>query len=220
MHEPIGDRVRKNGFAFLPRHFPEKSTHDAAKEIGAVVQVLGLGEVQTLVPRTTEEATPNVYSGNYGMQAFPLHTDLAHWHIPPRYLALRCVVGTNAVSTVLLSGALVVADVGERVLRRALVMPRRPLGFQRSLLRLYEERLGAWCLRWDDLFLVPASSAGARACAAVRSTLAASAREEVVLREPGDTLVLDNWRMLHGRSRVAPEFKKRRIERAYLGEVF
>jgi len=41
----------------------------------------------------------------------------------------------------------------------------------------------------------------------------------VTLTSPGDTLVIDNWRMLHGRSAVPRDGLQRHVERAYLGKL-
>jgi L-asparagine oxygenase len=38
----------------------------------------------------------------------------------------------------------------------------------------------------------------------------------VALREPGDTLIVDNWRLLHGRSRITFDATARVLKRAYL----
>jgi alpha-ketoglutarate-dependent taurine dioxygenase len=40
------------------------------------------------------------------------------------------------------------------------------------------------------------------------------------LTSPGDTLWVDNWRMLHGRSAVTADQADRVIERAYFGELY
>lgn len=44
----------------------------------------------------------NTYSGNFGLEVFPFHTDLAHWYIPPRYIFLRCVNPAEYVATKLI----------------------------------------------------------------------------------------------------------------------
>ena len=81
------------GFVIISGHLPELSGLPAFSELGKVVKLPGVAEVQVLTPRHEATTSPNTYSGNFGIHAFPLHTDLAHWFLPPRYLALRCVVG-------------------------------------------------------------------------------------------------------------------------------
>lgn len=220
MLKNIADIVNAQGFALIRSHFPEESSLVAMSRLGILLKVQGLAEIQELRPRLKTEASPNIYSGNYGYGRFPLHTDLAHWCIPPRYLALRCITGTADVATHLLDGNEVIAAIGETQLRRALVQPRRPLAYSRPLLRLYDQRdQDCPFLRWDNLFISPATAISAITCAAIISYLNLAKPIEIVLEHPGDTLVIDNWRILHGRSPVSSDSKSRQIDRAYIRNV-
>jgi L-asparagine oxygenase len=219
MLENVFNTVNEYGFVFIKSHRPEESTLTATSDFGTVLQLPSAPDVQVLRPRLQNEAPPNIYSGNYGYSAFPLHTDLAHWCIPPRYLALRCISGFNNVVTRLLDGNELVATIGEIALRRALVQPRRPFMHNRPLLRLLDQRIQATFFRWDSLFVTPATAKSATTCVLVTKYLEAAKPIEIVLSNPGDTLVLDNWRMLHGRSAVPEIGIGRRIERVYMGAL-
>lgn len=217
MPENITDAVNDQGFVFIRRYLPKEPSLSAMSRLGTLVQVQGLAEIQELKPRLQADASPNIYSGNYGYGRFPLHTDLAHWCIPPRYLVLRCVTGTEDVATHLLDGNEVIAAIGETQLWRALVQPRRPVGSNRPLLRLYDQRdQDTPFLRWDKLFISPATATSAATCAAMVNYLEEAKPIEIVLQHPGDTLVIDNWRILHGRSTVSLGSQSRQIDRAYI----
>nr|WP_281066390.1 TauD/TfdA family dioxygenase [Xanthobacter flavus] len=41
----------------------------------------------------------------------------------------------------------------------------------------------------------------------------------IALAHPGDTLIIDNWRMLHARSPIPPGREDRSIQRVYLGAL-
>ena len=190
-------------------------------ELGAVVQLPGLAEVQLLTPRQTEHATLNTYSGNFGTESFPLHTDMAHWFLPPKFFALRCVIGSRNVSTTLVDVNDLIQVVGRRDLTRALFRPRRPLKQNLPLLRLLTRHEdGSETFRWDSLFVVPATNESQAISKIVADHLASLKPMEVWLENPGDTLILDNWRMLHGRSQVSKEDKLRQVERAYFGAMY
>jgi alpha-ketoglutarate-dependent taurine dioxygenase len=212
--------VERNGFAFLPAYRADISADTALPDIGPIVKFAGAAVVQRLEVRSREAAPPNTYGGHYGNAALPLHTDFAHWFIPPRYLALRCVCGNENVATRLLDGRYIVADIGVAELRRTLVRPRRAVKGRRPLLHLLQHTGDAdlTILRWDELFLVPASSASNGAFVNVKERIYASETHTVVLRDVGDTLVVDNWRILHGRS-SAVTGRDRVLERAYFGEL-
>lgn len=218
----MGSAIRSvldlQGFAFIPSHVPDQEPLQAFGHLGVIVSVGTQNDTQSLRPRRLEEAPRNIYSGNYGLSEFPLHTDLAHWYVPPRYLALRCIVGASNVETRLLDGRLIERKIGRSRLRRTLVQPRRPLNGRLPLLRILDEpqNLGM-LIRWDSLFIKPASDDSADTFNTIQVVLSEAPAIRVALTSPGDTLVIDNWRMLHGRSEVPRDGLQRHIERAYLG---
>ncbi|MGH9590129.1 MAG: TauD/TfdA family dioxygenase [Terracidiphilus sp.] len=170
--------------------------------------------VQQLVPKAAD--TPNSYSGIYGLGSFPFHTDLAHWHEPPRYFMLRCVKGYAEVPTLLVDGSVLVREASRDLLTRALVKPRRPHKGAVPILRLYETTEKGDRMRWDEVFLQPIGSLGRLAVDRVRECLARIESQSMLLTVPGDTVLIDNWRMLHARSPILPGCEDRRIERVYL----
>lgn len=216
-----GEELLAAGYVFLSQFMPELPPQVAINMLGRIETVEGLAEVQFLAPRLIGDSTPNTYSGNFGTGEFPLHTDLAHWATPPRFVVLRCLSGTNSVATSVLHSQDAVRSVGSEGMRMALVQPRRPLRNGKHLLRLLErpDAAEAERIRWDPVFLKPANGFAEAVLAAMRDTLHRSQPLQFLLREPGDTLLLDNWRVLHGRSAVSAEGLQRVIARAYLEMV-
>jgi hypothetical protein len=120
----------------------------------------------------------------------------------------------------MLDGNSLIETFGRESLRRALVQPRRPLINGKHLLRLLHSREdGISILRWDCLFLTPASPYGEKIFAEVLHFLSLESTIAVHLKNLGDTLIIDNWRMLHGRSLIPQNASLRHIDRAYLAEV-
>ena len=220
MNSEIARAVAAFGFVVLPGHDPTDSTHSALAKIGRIIRNPGFETVQRLIAHVKTDAPPNTYGGHYGYDALPLHSDLAHWFLPPRYVALRCVRGAESVTTNLLDSAQVVKDIGVNVMRRALVRPRRPVAGRRQLLHILEPQgdTGASIMRWDQLFLLPATAASAHVLDAMQSRIDGAAPIGILLGDPGDTLIIDNWRMLHGRSAISA-CDDRIIERTYMGEL-
>lgn len=211
--------VSRQGFALLPKVERHYGVLEAFAQIGDVVAVGG-ESTQQLRPKLREDAPCNIYSGNYGLGEFPLHSDLAHWYIPPRYFALHCVEGAEGVDTLLIDTALLSKALGRSVLRRTLAHPRRPLSGKLPVLRLLEEpeNRGAF-IRWDSLFIKPATDGSAQTFKAIHAFLAEAPVSRLSLLTPGDMLVIDNWRMLHGRSAVTSSGLNRHIVRAYFGSL-
>lgn len=216
----VTSEIRKSGFVFLPALEAHRLSVEVVAGLGHPL-ALGKGAaVHTLAPRDSCEAGPNTYSGLFGLCGFPYHTDMAHWRKPPRYLLLRCIVGYAEVPTPLVDGLALAEAVGRDTLKRSLVRPRRRVAGSMSLLRLLEEQGDDGMLvRWDQTFIQPASDAGVRGYALFRDALVEAPSISVSLVERGDTLILDNWRMLHGRAPVPDACKNRLLERAYLERV-
>jgi hypothetical protein len=125
--------VSEHGYALITQHKPEFETIEAVSLLGSVLTLEGFYAVQELRPHAKSSAPPNTYSGNFGTGEFPMHTDLAHWAVPPRYLALRCISGASEVATSVFDGNLMIKDIGATPLRRTLVQPRRPLERDQSI---------------------------------------------------------------------------------------
>jgi L-asparagine oxygenase len=213
----LSSRVHSSGYVYI------ESFHSAvpsAELLPLIGDPLVLGKerpVHELRPLRKEEAPLNTYSGNYGLGRFPLHTDFAQWHLPPRYLLLRCIKGFAEVPTVVVDVAPLAARIGLTVLVRTLVQPRRPINGRRPLLRLLQPMEGGTHLiRWDEKYIRPATAAGESGVELFRDMLKAAPRIKALLWHPGDTIIIDNWRMLHGRAPVPENCCDRVIERVYL----
>jgi L-asparagine oxygenase len=208
--------VQDRGFVFREQLLLGVSTEKLAQAIGEPIRLGAHSPVHTLTPKSQDEAGQNTYSGNYGLGMFPLHTDMANWHAPPRYLMLRCLVGAEDVATVVVDPRPIIDRIGIENLARALVKPRRRVAGRMWLLPLAERRDEDAMIRWDERYLQPASRAGAFYTAQIRERLLTVAICSIFLAKQGDTVVIDNWRMLHGRAAVPEGSRSRRIERVYL----
>lgn len=219
--ETITESVRRDGYAFIAGFHVEHEAKEAFERIGKIDVLEGFSVVQSLTPKSEANTTPNTYSGNYGLGVFPFHTDLAHWFLPPRYVVLRCELGVSNVSTRIIDGASVVDSLGEELLHSALVTSRRPTKDGYQLLRLVERNSQdhGFLFRWDSLYLRAVNKAAVKALAQISQFVDRSIPLEFLLEERGDTLVIDNWRMLHGRSSVGADSTTRIVKRAYLSEL-
>ena len=215
-----------DGFSLRPALAPNSSTAEVAHALGRVInpEALlpngGISTIQSLRPKSASDSGPNRYSGHYGFGAFPLHTDLAHWAVPPRYLLLRCVVGTNDVFTCVLSWKPIIEVMGAAKLRKAVFTPRRHRIGYSGLVRAMAYHGPNEILRWDPIFLRPLTQTAKVLASAMLGTAWNKLASRVLLCQPGDTLLIDNWRMLHGRGAVPMQSATRIVERVYLAEVF
>ncbi len=193
----------------------ETSMLEVAQNIGKVLKVPTMPLVQTLTPRQKENELENTYSGNFGLEEFPFHTDLAHWYIPPRYLFLRCVIPTSDVETKLIDSRDISADIEDSILSRSHFKPRKRLDRSANLLKVKQGEI----FRWDSIFIKPANSSAEELKLKIQCAISSAKYISLNLDRKGECLLVDNWRMLHGRSAVRTMSMDRKIERVYFDEV-
>lgn len=213
----MASEVKNYGFS-LRRGFPDTTTTiEIAAHIGTPLDLnphlkhSAVPLVQSLKPDAVVD--PSRYSGVFGFGEFPLHTDLAHWRLPPRYFVLRCVVSGTGVATLLLSTQEIVDRIGVSLLQRALFSTRRNDHGTPFLRRALETQMSAALLRWDPVFLLARNDSARTMSAQMASGNWATRWIELA---QGDVLVIDNWRMLHGRTAVPESARSRCVERVYL----
>lgn len=212
----ISQQIRDFGFAYLESFKPHLTTMQIAAELGDPIEILGIPIVQRIIPREQENAPRTLYSGNYGLGDFPLHTDLAHWYVPPHYIILRCIAPSPNVFTRLIEFSECLKEIPESTIRRAQFLPRRNIANKKHLLRIYQEIGGQDLLRWDELFIVPANREAIEVQRYLIPAMWKCSTLEISLLHSADTLIIDNWRMLHGRSSVSTIGVERILERTYL----
>jgi L-asparagine oxygenase len=216
--------IKNDGFAFLPSWRTESTTHEIAESIGTIIEIslvangFRFGKIQTLQPREGQPNSHSLYSDIYGFGRFPLHTDLAYFYHPPHYLLLRCLQGTNEVKTKLVKVAILKKLVDESTMRRARVRPRNlPEKIPICILPMILPGICCVGMRWDSAFLIPVNESAVQISDAIASLDSGSNHGvDFTLENYGDTLIIDNWRMFHGRSSVPSGSATRTLERIYL----
>lgn len=215
----IKHEVQKKGWAWLRELEPSMTHIEAASKLGVPLCMGCNDPVHFLRPTSQANADDNSYSGNYGLGEFPFHTDFAILKAPPRYMYLRCEVGSSNVGTLLKDGFPFSGPKHLSLLARATVRPRRRTREGRPLLRLVERVSDERRIRWDPLYLAAASPSAKTTIDEVKQRLQDTKTERFVFDKYGDTLVLDNWRMLHAREFISDP-KERVIARCYLESLW
>ena len=222
----VTEQLRSADYIFIKQFRVHHSTIDIAQSLGAVLDMptmldrSDIPTVQLLKPQRELQAPRDGYSRAFGYGEFPFHTDLAHWVRPPPYFMLRCHKGSPSVSTQLLQFSDIECKLGSELIARALMRPRklRPNGTN-CLLPVKYKINDLYAFRWDSLFLIPMTQAAKR-IGSNMSTTNWSRIHSLSLVDPGDTLIVDNRRLLHSRTSVSPNDADRRIERVYFSEIY
>jgi hypothetical protein len=209
-------QLAERGFVRLSAKAVSESTLAMAERVGVVSLISEFPRVQELVPRASDRSLSSTYAGIHGLNAFPLHTDLAHWCIPPHYILLRCAQPGPGTRTLVIHSDGLFADEDETTLRRALFRPRRRLDGRLTSLRLIE---GGRC-RWDSVFLTPVTKIARELRDRMLRRIDSANVDELSFDGPTDCVLFDNWKVLHGRSSVPAECVSRKLERVYLDSVY
>jgi len=192
----------------------------AASLLGEPVCAPGLPMVGILKPKEKETARPNTTSALYGCDAFPLHTDMAHWPLPPRYLVMRSSTVIPGFPTVMIDSQKLKLDavMRERWHRASWSVSKVHAPFLCSIFFDYKGRCG---FRWDVCTMLPYGNLATNIAPEVLAVLGDLLNEAPIpmdWQSTEDILIIDNWRMVHMRPSIPDFAKARTLERVLVKE--
>ena len=199
-------RIEEEGWALARTDLAAPALNAAlavlAECLGTPMTGRGGRVIEQLNPLTSEKAHPKSLSAIHGAAGFPLHTDGAHHARPPRFIALACEhAGSNPVPTVLTRFWEVMLD--RREIAELGAAPFLVRNGRCSFYTTISEKAGI-LVRYDRGCMEPAT---------IQSGELAARLDQALLQAPwhihdwrmGDILVVNNWRVLHGRGKDAGE---------------
>jgi Taurine catabolism dioxygenase TauD, TfdA family len=181
-----------------------------AKQLGTPTPGRARHVVELLRPKTPETAQPASLSRNYGLQAFPFHVDTAHWTVPARFLLISCVhPGDVAVPTLLVDRDSVQLAEEEKALAKSAVFL-----IKNGRNSFYSSILGSrqGFIRYDPGCMEPQTQDAVEALKFYSHERVRPSLHEVNWN-PGETLIIDNWRILHARAAVGKNSSNRLLLR-------
>ncbi|MGF1453944.1 MAG: TauD/TfdA family dioxygenase [Alphaproteobacteria bacterium] len=170
-----------------------------AGALGRCVSFVGQPDIMDIRP------TRNCGGKSYGGTAhFPLHTDLAWYPTPPRYLAMFCVDAGEGDGDATFADVHDVLDCADDADRRA--WSTTPIHFPAPshapwaghTAPIIERRAGAMACRFNTRDIADTLDGPTRRFAETLET-----HEQVVPWRAGHLFVYDNWRFCHGRRSVS-----------------
>jgi hypothetical protein len=185
----------------------------AAAQLGTVSRHQNTYPVDTLRPKEGVNVRTNSLSGKYALGAFPCHTDMAHLLVPSRYILLGCVnPGDGDRETILLNACDLPLTSEQRQLLT--LTPFRVKNGRQSFFSTVIQ-MGRPFIRYDRGCMQPLSLKGALALSYLDSEAWPSYTRRVGW-ERGRILVIDNWRILHGRGCSFRSDTSRELLRLYV----
>lgn len=167
--------------------------------------------IERLVPYDRDAARPPSLSAIHGLAPFPLHTDTAYWYRPARYIILGCsAVGDWAVPTILFDHEqLPILNESKSLLQSA---PFKIANGRRSFYAPILDRNLAF-FRYDRDCMAPATPSASQIVHELSRQLSPEGTYQHFW-QAGDIMIVDNWRLLHGRGTDAQVPKNRVLLRA------
>jgi hypothetical protein len=161
---------------------------------------------EVVEPQESSGAHPRSLSAQYGLNTLPFHVELSHRPRPCRYLLLGCIdPGSPSAITRLLDWRKLVFSPDEfQLLESAPVLVRTG---RRSFYSTVLSTDHAF-LRYDPACLEAVDERGHTALKLVERRLALGSPETHEWCR-GDIIIIDNWRVLHGRDPSEPDSGRR-----------
>jgi hypothetical protein len=167
-----------------------------------VIHRKSLGILQELIPTDSQCGFPSSLSAKYSTGCFPLHVDTAHWLTPCRYLILGCLKeGQSNRDTVVVNFNKI--DMSGEEHNMLMNTPFKVRNGRNSFYGTVLSKEGEF-IRYDPGCMTPA-----RKCPVNIESIFSYERsahlESRIRWESGKIVVIDNWRMLHGRGERTEE---------------
>ncbi|RIX60056.1 hypothetical protein D3P08_00225 [Paenibacillus nanensis] len=171
-----------------------------SKQIGIPVETRrGAKVIDHLSPTEKKDAHKNSLSGNYGLNSFPLHTDTAYFKIPVRYILLYSInPGSGDRPTYLYDAKKLFNYDKELRFDLANVLFKVINGRYSFLTTIYNCYQSKYYFRLDKGCMEATSSVGTELLTKIDNLICPRDLNEVKWN-CGDLLIIDNWRLLHGR---------------------
>jgi alpha-ketoglutarate-dependent taurine dioxygenase len=161
--------------------------------------------VEEVVPTTAGEAPPRSLSEKYGTDMLPLHMDTAHRLSPARVIVLGCVnVGLSPTSTTLLNvSSLVWSHREMKLLTTAVFLVRTGRSSFYSSIISERQQFS----RFDPGCMEPTDEKSEAALRLFNDKISSAPCKNIEWLE-GRFLIVDNWRMFHGRTAASANSRR------------
>lgn len=157
------------------------------------------------------------FSSTYGLNSFPFHTDTAFRKIPARFIIMKSTLPSNT-ATIFFNFADFynsLDNINKNQLYNAIFSIKSTQGSYYNTIFIDKQKK---FVRLDPLIMTPQNESG-RECFNILNKFSIS--NQLIFRliwNGSNILIIDNWRIVHGREKVVElEYKNRKLERIYVG---
>lgn len=209
-----------NKYGFIKMFKPDLADEDLidiANTLGEPISSRRNGKViDRLSPKNSENSYKNSLSRTYGLDSFPLHSDTAYFKIPVRYILLYCKnPGTGERPSYLYDASLLLNIHDDMRFKLSNTIFKVVNGRNSFLSTIYNSDSNFF--RFDKNCMKSTDSEGDELLNEIDSLVQENDIKKIAWSE-GDLLIIDNWRLLHGRGSSQSEDSERLLYRLSIRE--
>lgn len=207
--------LEDKGIAVVNDIHSEEELVALAKSLGSIKLNQNGGSVSKLRPRKGRNALKGTFSQVYGFSPFPMHTDTAFLGVPVRYLVFG-MIGSSSCATTYVHFEEICRASGMNLMgvaKRAVYLS--DTFEERKYIGAAFTHDGKEGIRFDANVMRPIN-ANARKYHESMSHILESMPVHKVAWSGSRAVIIDNWKILHGRDEAADE--EREILRIYVEE--
>ena len=200
-HKKLANELLTNGWAVLDSY-----SGDLLK---LVVQIcaeqdleISLHNHKNLVPKDKNETNYFSLSSAYGLKKFPLHTDGAEFSVPPKYIVMRALTDSHTGTTLADASTLK----SNSVVSNSVWQVKTKTGLITACFFEMDHNYNMDYIRFNRLSMKSVEGEKFEILKAIDSLPTTT-----ITWTKNKTLLIDNWRMLHGRQSVKETAYENRI---------
>lgn len=217
MTQVNADILNKKGWVELKNFSDEKSLLEAAKSIGKVIKQPNQKDIFKLYPTKEDNAKKGTFSNLHGTRKFPLHTDTAFLNVPIRYMILNTNKESSCGTTVLS-----VRNLFHQLSKDEMKIARESIFRLKTnnstyYTSLFFKQMGEEGFRYDSTCMIPFNKS-AKVFVPILQNAINTAKIEVIKWRQHKTVLIDNWKMLHGRESIGIDIN-RELRRIYINAL-
>lgn len=208
-------QLSQEGITFVVNIYSDEDMIAAACCVGDIVPSPNNEIIKILANFSREEATNNSKSKKYGLGMFPLHTDTVFWSLPARYVLLKCD-GDRRRSTTYLEFSTIFDSMNEEEINfvsTGIWSVRIPgKAFYTTLSFCNSTGQG---YKFDPDLMFPENYSAKKIHDKIVSSCFSDKVKKIEWKE-NVVVIIDNAKLMHGRSAPPDHESRRTIKRVYV----
>lgn len=206
--------LREKGWITFNSGSTDSELISIASKFGSIIKHPNGQDVFNLKPKLENESLLGTFSNKHGLNDFPLHTDTAFYKNPARFILMHSVKSNNCDTTILRKIDFwdLLTDLDKKKAERAiyLVKTNREKFYTSFIFKENNE----YGIKYDPTCMLPFNKYAKEFDQTFQQLISAIEPIRIKWTE-GKTLIIDNWKNLHGRKSAEKDIT-RVLKRIYI----